>query len=72
MTDLSLDHDLGNNKRGTGYNVLVWLEKQVVMHDFPMPNVILHTADPAGRISMQKTLNSIDRFLWWKYCPGNV
>ena len=29
MTDVSLDHDLGDDARGTGYDVIRWLEEAV-------------------------------------------
>lgn len=31
---ISLDHDLGDDARGTGYDVIVWIEHAVVMHGF--------------------------------------
>jgi hypothetical protein len=34
VTELSLDHDLGNDARGTGYDVVLWVEEQVAMHGF--------------------------------------
>ena len=27
VTDLSLDHDLGDDNRGTGYDVVLWVEE---------------------------------------------
>ena len=32
VTEISLDHDLGDDARGTGYSVLLWLEEQVAVH----------------------------------------
>jgi|688.fasta_scaffold104579_1 hypothetical protein len=37
VTELSLDHDLGNDARGTGYDVVLWVEEQVAMHGFVPP-----------------------------------
>ncbi len=34
VTELSLDHDLGDDARGTGYDVVLWVEEQVAMHGF--------------------------------------
>ena len=32
--ELSLDHDLSDDARGTGYDVLVWIEETVVARGF--------------------------------------
>ena len=32
VTEISLDHDLGDDAHGTGYSVLLWLEEQVAVH----------------------------------------
>lgn len=37
VTELSLDHDLGDDAHGTGYTVLLWLEEQVALHNFQPP-----------------------------------
>ncbi|MDN5500157.1 MAG: hypothetical protein L0G80_09525, partial [Shewanella sp.] len=29
VTDISLDHDLGDDARGTGYDVLLWIEQAI-------------------------------------------
>jgi hypothetical protein len=30
VQELSLDHDLGDDARGTGYDVILWIEEAVV------------------------------------------
>ena len=49
VTELSLDHDLGDDERGTGYDVLTWLERAVV-DGFRAPDYLrVHSANgPAG------------------------
>ncbi|MFA6904438.1 MAG: cyclic-phosphate processing receiver domain-containing protein [Gallionellaceae bacterium] len=37
VTHISLDHDLGNDFRGTGYDVLLWIEKEIVLNKFVPP-----------------------------------
>jgi len=62
VTELSLDHDLGNDAIGTGYDVLTWLEGQVWGQDFVPPGVIkVHSANPAVRIRMEQAVASIKR-----------
>lgn len=61
VTHLSLDHDLGDDARGTGYDVLVWLEEAVACDGFDPPVLILHTANSAARARMQQAVDSIAR-----------
>lgn len=62
VTHLSLDHDLGDDQRGTGYDVLLWIEQEVALYKFIPPNVIVvHSANPAGRKRMLAAIESIFR-----------
>jgi len=62
VAELSLDHDLGDDDfYGTGYDVLVWVEEQVALHDFVPPKIHIHSANVVGRERMQRALESIDR-----------
>jgi hypothetical protein len=59
---LSLDHDLGDDSDGTGYDVLRWLEEQVYMHDYEAPlDIRVHSANPVGRARMLSAITSIKR-----------
>lgn len=63
ITDISLDHDLGNNEL-TGYDFMLWLEQQVFNKlIINIPNVTFHTANPTGRKNMELSLCSIERLL---------
>ena len=35
VSEISLDHDLGDDRKGTGYDVLTWIEEQVIVKGFP-------------------------------------
>ena len=50
---LNLDHDLGDfyNDGGDGIKLLDWC----IENNF-FPNVILHTANPVGRMNMERTI----------------
>jgi hypothetical protein len=37
VTHLSLDHDLGDDQQGTGYDVLLWIEQEVALSRFIPP-----------------------------------
>lgn len=49
VTHLSLDHDLGDDQRGTGYDVLLWIARKVILHQYAQPEIFIHTANPAAR-----------------------
>ena len=60
VSHLSLDHDLGDDQRGTGYDVLLWIEQEVVSSKFIPPSKIeVHSANPAARERMLVAIESI-------------
>ena len=61
VTEISLDHDLGADSIGTGYDVLAWIEEQVVCSNYVPPKIRIHTANPAARIRMERAVKSIER-----------
>ena len=62
VEEISLDHDLGDDERGTGYDVVLWIEKQVVMHKFNPPKIKVHSANVSARKKMELGIKSIERF----------
>jgi hypothetical protein len=62
VTHLSLDHDLGDDERGAGYDVLLWLEEAVALHSFvPPQEITVHSANSSARIKMQSAIESINQ-----------
>lgn len=59
---ISLDHDLGDDERGTGYDVLLWIEEAVALHNFVPPVILIHTANASTRSKMEAACRSIKRF----------
>lgn len=59
VTVVSLDHDLGDDKHGTGYDVLLWIEEQVFLNGFKAPEIIIHSANTSARQKMQLAINKI-------------
>lgn len=59
VAELSLDHDLGDDQRGTGYDVLLWIEERVVRDGFIPPILHVHSANPAARLRMQAAIAAI-------------
>lgn len=60
VTELSLDHDLGDDDRGTGYDVVLWVEEAVVLSGFIPPKMKVHSANSSARIKMEAGIKSIE------------
>lgn len=56
---LSLDHDLGDDSRGTGYDVILWIETEVALHGFSPPLILIHSANSAAAQRMRAGIESI-------------
>ena len=63
VTDLSLDHDLGDDERGTGYDVVLWIEEAMATGSFMPPRIIVHSANPSARAKMNAGLERIRRYV---------
>ena len=61
VTELSLDHDLGDDARGTGYDVIAWIEEAVVLEGFRPPRIAVHSANPSARLRMEAGIAAIAR-----------
>jgi hypothetical protein len=59
VKEISLDHDLGNDARGTGYDVIKWIEEAVVTKGFKPPIIHVHSANSAARARMEAGIKSI-------------
>ncbi len=56
---LSLDHDLGEEK--SGYDVINWLEEQVVAGILDVPILTVHSANSPGRENINRAIAAINR-----------
>jgi hypothetical protein len=63
VSDISLDHDLGDDQHGTGYDVLCWIEEAVVTRGFIPPRIFIHSANSSARQKMTLAVDRIDRFV---------
>jgi hypothetical protein len=74
--EISLDHDLGFETHGTGYDFLNWLERvaagmEYVPASFIIPQTIkVHSQNPVGRANMLRVIDSIDRLRDQFYTRG--
>lgn len=65
VTELSLDHDLGDDEMiGTGYDVVLWIEEQVHTNNFVPPKMKVHSANSSARSKMEAGIKSINRFYY--------
>ncbi len=60
VSEISLDHDLGDDERGTGYDVVLWIEEQVIIHGFYPPRMSVHSANTSARMKMESGIRSIE------------
>jgi hypothetical protein len=61
VQEISLDHDLGDDIRGTGYDVVLWIEEAVALHGFTPPVIYVHSANSSARDKMLLGIAAISR-----------
>jgi hypothetical protein len=61
VTHISLDHDLGDDARGTGYDVVLWIEEAVMTRGFQPPQMAVHSANASARQKMEMGIRSIEQ-----------
>jgi hypothetical protein len=61
VEEISLDHDLGDDARGTGYDVVLWIEEAVALRGFRPPVITVHSANASAREKMLAGVRSIER-----------
>ncbi|MCA9322066.1 MAG: hypothetical protein KDB53_15090 [Planctomycetes bacterium] len=61
VEEISLDHDLGNDERVTGYDVILWIESAVATGDFRPPKIQVHSAKSSARLKMEAGIRAIER-----------
>lgn len=60
VDEISLDHDLGDDRR-TGYDVLLWIEEAVATRGFKPPRIAVHSSNYGARERMELAVASIER-----------
>ena len=61
VDEISLDHDLGDDSRGTGYDVVLWIEEAVATRGFRPPAIAVHSANASARMKMEAGIAAIGR-----------
>lgn len=62
VSDISLDHDLGDEGNGTGYDVAKWIEEQAFHQSLPRLIWRVHSQNTIGVKNMLAALRNADRF----------
>ncbi len=63
VSEISLDHDLGDDEHGTGYDVVLWIEEAVYTSDFVPPVIKVHSANSSARIKMENGISNIKNYM---------
>jgi hypothetical protein len=63
VAEISLDHDLGDDSRGTGYDVVAWIEQAVATGEFRAPKISVHSANPPARARMHAGIAAIEKMM---------
>lgn len=63
VDEISLDHDLGDDSHGTGYDVIVWIEEAVALTEFNPPRITVHSANPSAAERMKAGVTSIENLV---------
>jgi hypothetical protein len=70
VTAISLDHDLGDEQNGTGYEVACFIEDGA-FHGTLLPIVVsIHSANPVGRDRMEQAICHAKKY--WKRSVGSI
>jgi hypothetical protein len=59
VIEVSLDHDLRDDDRGTGYDVVLWIEEAVFSNAFIPPVIKVHSANISARKKMELGIEHI-------------
>jgi len=62
VIEISLDHDLGEEVNGTGYDVALWIEEHAFYGDLPKLKWHIHSQNNVGAERMLTALQNADRF----------
>jgi len=59
VTELSLDHDLGDDNHGTGNDVVCYIEEKVYSSDYIAPLMSVHSDNSSARAKMMAGIHNI-------------
>lgn len=59
---ISLDHDLGNDSNGTGYDVAKFIEEGAFLGTVPPMDVRVHSANPVGAAKIRMCIENAKKY----------
>jgi len=62
VKEISLDHDLGDDSHGTGYDVILWIEEAVIVNKFNPPIITVHSSNTSARYKMELGIKAINKY----------
>ena len=62
-SEISFDHDLGEDNTKTGYDAAKWLGQYCWDNGLPIPNWNVHSANPVGKENIEGYLNNIKKYI---------
>lgn len=62
VTLISLDHDLGDDSKGTGYDVAKFIEERAFLGAMSAFEVRVHSANPVGAGKMRMCIDNAKRY----------
>lgn len=63
VLEISLDHDLADDQRGTGYDVITWIEEAIALRNFNPPKIYVHSANTSASQKMRAGIETIQRMV---------
>lgn len=70
VAEVSLDHDLGEDGGGTGYDVAAWIEEEAFHGRLRRVRWAVHSANPVGKERMEQALLAAEVF--WDDAPDEL
>lgn len=62
VLEVSLDHDLGDDEKfGTGYDVVCWIEEAVALRAFAPPGIQIHSRNVVGQERMKRATAALKK-----------
>lgn len=59
---ISLDHDLGDDSKGTGYDVAKFIEEMAFLGGLSAFEVCVHSANPVGSSKIKACINNSNKY----------
>lgn len=61
VSEISLDHDLGDDLKGTGYDVVCYIEEQVYFNGYIPPIIKVHSDNSSAKAKMNLGIKNINK-----------